>query len=293
MSSLPATLRSSLDDVRAHIAHLEAALGVARDPQTRSQLKEQIVGLFRTADALEREAQTLKSDVKALAGRWRDADTSGSSRVGASSRVDHLGASTFVEKGWSRLALGDAVNAELALRRALALAPGDAHAETLLAWACLEQGKRDDALLHLHHVLLREPQAGLARACVGYACLTASAFGEAIEHLSRVVRQSQEPTAILYAHLWLGLVYASREMYVDAQTCFAQALALGPNLLQATFELGRAQWFAGDQLAARETWRAGAASNTFNPWGKRCAEQLAAVERGEAPARPLEGARSA
>lgn len=293
MSSLPAPLRTALEEVRSHIAQLESALGVARDAMTRAHLKEQIVGLFRTADALEREAQTLKSDVKALAGRWRDADASGAARVGASSRVDHLGASTFVEKGWSRLALGDAATAEAALQRALALAPGDAHAETLLAWACLEQGKRDEALLHLHHVLLREPQTALARACVGYACLLAGAFGEAIEHLSRVVRQSQEPTATLYAHLWLGLVYASREMYGDAQTCYHQALALGPNLLQATFELGRAQWFAGDQLAARETWRAGAASNTFNPWGKRCAEQLAAVERGEAPTRPLVGARSA
>lgn len=281
----------SLDHLRLQVAQLESSLATARDPVTRAQLKEQIVVLYRTADALERDAQRLKADAKALAGRWRDADTSGAARVGTSSRVDHLGASTFVEKGWSRLALGDAATAETALRRAISLAPGDAHAETLLAWACLEQDKREDALLHLHHVLLREPQAALARACVGYACLRAGAFAEAIEHLSRVVRQSQEPTATLYAHLWLGLVYAAREMFADAQTCFLQALALGPNLLQATFELGRAQWFAGDHLTARETWRAGAASNTFNPWGKRCAEQLAAVERGEAPVRAIAGVR--
>lgn len=285
----------SLEALRALEQRLASEVDAARDAETRRALKDEIVGLYRAAEAAEREARALQAAAKALAGRWRSGDGGHPTpaRGGTSARVDHLGASTFVEKGWSRLALGDAAAAVEALQRALALAPGHAHAETLLAWALLEQGMPEAALRHLHLVLLRDPQAALARACVGYACLRAEAHGEAIEHLSRVVRQGTDPTATLYAHLWLGLVYFARDMLADAQDCFRQALALGPNLLQAAFELGRAQWFAGERVAARETWRAGAASNTFNPWGKRCAEVLAMVERGEAPSRAFEGVRGA
>lgn len=285
----------SLEALRALEQRLASAVDAARDPEARRTLKDEIVALHRSAEAAEREARALQAAAKALAGRWRagDGGRTTPARGVTSARVDHLGASTFVEKGWSRLALGDAAAAAEALQRALALAPGHTHAETLLAWALLEEGMLEAALRHLHLVLLRDPQAALARACVGYACLRAAAHGEAIEHLSRVVRQGTDPTATLYAHLWLGLVYVALDRPAEAQGCFRQALALGPNLLQAAFELGRAQWFAGEQVAARETWRAGAASNTFNPWGKRCAEVLAAVERGEAPARAFEGVRGA
>jgi tetratricopeptide (TPR) repeat protein len=282
------SIEAMLQTLRATAERLEAAVPLAHGGTARAALKDEIVGLFRQAEALERDAQSLKARAKALAGQWRAAEPA-TARVGTSARVDHLGASTFVEKGWSRLALGEASAAVDALRKALELAPGDDHAETLLAWAYLEADEPAQAALHLHHVLLREPQAALARACVGYAALRAGAYGEAIAHLSRVVRQSGDATAILYAHLWLGQVYLEREMLADAQTCFRRALELGPNLLQASWELGRAQWFAGDQLAARETWRAAAASNTFNPWGKRCAESVAAAERGEGPPRGRPG----
>jgi tetratricopeptide (TPR) repeat protein len=275
--------------LRARQRLLEQAVDAARDPAARAALRDDIVALFRQAEAAEREVQALKDAVKALAGRWRG-EEAGAPRATTSARVDHLGASTFVEKGWSRLVVGEAAEAEAALRRALGLAPGHVHAETLLAWACLEQGRREEAAWRLHHVLLREPRAALARACVGYGCLLAGAYAEAIEHLSRVAREGGEPTASLYAHFWLGLVYAEREMFGDAQALFRRALALGPNFLQASYELGRAQWFAGEPVAARETWRSAAASNTFNPWARRCAAQVAAVERGETPPRSFRSA---
>jgi tetratricopeptide (TPR) repeat protein len=200
-------------------------------------------------------------------------------------QADHLGASTFIEKGWHLISSGDAPGAEAALVRALQLAPGDAHAEALLGWAQMLQQKHEEALLLFQQVLRRDPHNSLARVNIGYICLKKGVFGEAIEHLSRVIRADNDRKATLYAHFYLGLVYLEREMYQDAQSFFRRALALGPNLIEAHFELGRALWFGGDQEQARRTWREGFQANKFSPWGKRCAELLETVEGGGAPQR--------
>jgi tetratricopeptide (TPR) repeat protein len=147
------------------------------------------------------------------------------------------------------------------------------------------QDKYDDALLNFQHVLMRQPANALARINVGYICLKKRIFGEAIEHLSKAIRLDNDRKATLYAHFYLGLVYLEREMYEDAQTFFQKTLTLGPNLIEAHYELGRAQWFAGDRPGAMETWRSGYAANKFNPWGKRCAEVLEAVNAGGEPPR--------
>ena len=59
----------------------------------------------------------------------------------------------------------------------------------------------------------------------------------------------------LYAHFYLGLVYLEREMFEDAQTFFRKTLALGPNLIEAYYELGRALWFNGQRDEAMQAWR--------------------------------------
>ena len=109
----------------------------------------------------------------------------------------------------------------------------------------------DDALGTFSRVLMKEPANALARINVGYICLKKRIFGEAIEHLSKAIRLDNDRKATLYAHYYLGLVYLEREMYEDAQTFFRKTLKLGPNLIEAYFELGRAQWFAGQRDEAR------------------------------------------
>lgn len=269
---------------------LRAQLDATPDVAARLVIKEQIIALFRAVEVAESQVSALKDSVKSLATSWKAAEgqsAGNQSRGGATQRVDHLGASTYVEKGWSRLAVGDAAAAEESLQKALLLAPGSSEAESLLGWAQMMQEQYDVALLTFHNVLLREPQNALARTNVGYICLRKKIYGEAIEHLSRAIRLDNDPKATLYAHLYLGLVYLKREMYDDACLFFNKVLALGPNMLQAYYELGRAHWFAGDPAAGRAAWRAGAAANKFNPWGKRCAEVLAAVDRGEGPPREM------
>jgi len=129
------------------------------------------------------------------------------------------------------------------------------------------------------------PANSLARINVSYICLKKRIFGEAIEHLSKAIRLDNDKKATLYAHFYLGLVYLQREMYEDAQTFFQKTLKLGPNLIEAYYELGRAYWFAGDEEQAKRTWETGQKANKFNPWGKKCQETLEQALQGQEPPR--------
>ncbi|HEX6944089.1 MAG TPA: tetratricopeptide repeat protein [Gemmatimonadaceae bacterium] len=200
-------------------------------------------------------------------------------------RSARLNASTHIEKGWNLISRGEHAAAEEELQKALKLVPGDTQAASLLGWAQMLQAKYDDALFHFHEVLQREPAHAIARVNVGYICLKKSIYGEAIEHLTRAIRDSTDRKATLYAHFYLGLLYSSREMYADAESFLGRALALGPNLIEAYFELGRARWFGGNTDGARQAWRDGAAAGKFNPWGQRCAAMLEEVDGGGSPSR--------
>ena len=275
------------DDVRGRYAALAARLDAADASTDKAALKADIIELFRAVERELADLGALKEEVKKLAERWKAVGgaphPTAPQPVAPPLRADHIGASTFIEKGWSRISLGDYAAAETALGRALELSPNDLHAVALLGWAQMHQEKYDDALLNFQRVLMKEPANALARINVGYICLKKQIFGEAIEHLSKAIRLDNDPKATLYAHYYLGLVYLEREMYEDAQTFFRKSLSLGPNLLEAYYELGRAHWLADQPEDAKEAWRSGAAANKFNPWGKRCAEVLAKVEAGGEP----------
>ena len=280
-------------DLQTRFDAIHDALAAQPSPEERERLKQQIISLFRDADAAATAALAFKANVKELVERWKRLDgatpaaqpSAGAATVSGSGRVDHLGASTFIEKGWSKLSLGDAAGAEVALRRALELAPGNNDAETLLGWAQMMQPPYDAAIATFQRVLTRDPEHALAHTNVGYICLRQGRYGEAIEHLARVIRLDLDRKATLYAHLYLGMVYREREMYDDAGTFFRKALELGPNLLQCWYELGRVHWFAGRREDAIASWRTGAETNKFSPWGKRCAELLGQIEQGGAPPR--------
>jgi tetratricopeptide (TPR) repeat protein len=159
------------------------------------------------------------------------------------------------------------------------------HAEGLLGWAQMLNEEYDAALTTFNRVLTEEPANSLALINLGYICLKKRLFGEAIEHLSKAIRLDNDKKATLYAHYYLGLVYFERDMVEDAQTFFEKTLKLGPNLIEAYFQLGRAQWFGGDPESARQTWEQGFKANKFNPWGKRCREMLELAAQGKEPPR--------
>jgi len=258
----------------------------------REAAKREIIAFFKKIDGMLGEMTQLKDDIRQLVDRYKQiaADTK---QAGAPEftgqrpvlHADHIGATTFIDKGWSLISLGDHAGAIQALTKALQLSPGETQAESLLGWAQMLHEDYDDALGTFQKVLMKEPANSLARINVGYICLKKRIFGEAIEHLSKAIRLDNDKKATLYAHFYLGLVYLQREMFEDAETFFQKTLKLGPNLIEAYYELGRAHWFAGDQAKAKSTWEDGFKANKFNPWGKRCQEMLDLVAKGEEPPR--------
>jgi tetratricopeptide (TPR) repeat protein len=271
------TLRGRFQEIESRLAQPGAE---------REGLKRDIIALFKQVDGALAELGQMKEEIKGLVERYKQqgsaAAPSAPQFTGARPAVhaDHLGASTYIEKGWSLISLGDYAGAIQSLEKALALSPGDVQAQSLLGWAQMLHEDYDDALGTFSRVLMKEPANALARINVGYICLKKRIFGEAIEHLSKAIRLDNDRKATLYAHYYLGLVYLEREMFEDAQTFFRKTLKLGPNLIEAYFELGRALWFTGDRDAAVKIWAEGQKANKFNPWAKRCKEMLDVTAAG-------------
>jgi tetratricopeptide (TPR) repeat protein len=273
---------------RGTLQALDAKLDTPDALTQKDVLKEQIISFFKTIEAEIVDLTNLKDDVKKLVDKWKALQAGATLAPEFSGdkpviHADHIGASTFIEKGWSRLSLGDYAGAETALRKAIELSPNDPQSEALLGWALMLQEKYDEALTWFQKVLVREPQNSLARINVGYICYKKKIWNEAIEHLSRAIRLDNDKKATLYAHFYLGLVYLDRDMFEDAQTFFQKTIGLGPNLIEAYYELGRSFWFNGQQDEAMKAWKDGYTTNKFNPWGKRCAEALKTAEEGGEP----------
>ncbi|HEX7018818.1 MAG TPA: tetratricopeptide repeat protein [Gemmatimonadaceae bacterium] len=280
---------ATAESLRRECAALSERLAGPEAAHELDALKVQIGALYKMAEQELAALTAVRDEIRQLIDQWKHLKAAQPTLAPEFSgerpmvHADHIGASTFIEKGWSRISLGDHAGAEQALTKALELSPNDPQAESLLGWALMLQEKYDDALMTFQKVLIREPQNSLARVNVGYICLKKHIFGEAIEHLSRAIRLDNDKKATLYAHFYLGLVYLERDMFEDAQTFFQKTVALGPNLIEAYFELGRAYWFNGQRDEAIDTWTTGHATNKFSPWGKRCAEVLATVADGGEP----------
>ena len=284
---------SPVAGLKGQYQEIEDRLHAAQDAAAREAVKREIIALFKRVDGALTELGELKDGIRGLAERYKQLNsaTDGAAPGGPapapqftgarpSVQADHLGASTFIEKGWSLISLGEYAGAVQALEKALQLSPGEIQAQSLLGWAQMLHQDYDEALSTFSRVLMKEPANALARINVGYICLKKRIFGEAIEHLSKAIRLDNDRKATLYAHYYLGLVYLEREMFEDAQTFFRKTLQLGPNLIEAWFDLGRAQWFSGDKESARRTWTEGLKANKFNPWAKRCREMLDLVAAG-------------
>jgi len=283
---------SLLGGLKDQYQELEGRLNAAQDPATRETVKRDLIALFKRVDGALNELGQLKDGIRGLAERYKQLNNSTGGAAASPApapqftgarpavQADHLGASTFIEKGWSLISLGDYAGAIQSLEKALQLSPGEIQAQSLLGWAQMLHEDYDEALSTFSRVLMKEPAYALARINVGYICLKKRIFGEAIEHLSKAIRLDNDRKATLYAHYYLGLVYLERDMYEDAQTFFRKTLTLGPNLIEAYYDLGRAQWFAGNREGARSTWGEGHKANKFNPWAKRCQEMLDLVAAG-------------
>lgn len=274
-------LDEALDAIRREVSE-----GADREVLVR-RLDVLLADLGRRLDRLHRLQAEAGSLVEAL--RDRGSRPPGLEPSGPDPRPrlrqDRLGASTFIEKGWHLISQGDYSAAIQSLRRALDLAPLETQAAALLGWAQMLEEKHDEAMQTFARVLERDPGNELARVNVGFICLRKRIFGEAIEHLTRVIREGVDRKAVLYAHYYLGLVYLERGMHDDAIPFLARAVELGPNLIEARYELGRALWFAERRVEARAAWTRGAEIGSFSPWAERCRDAARRAADWEGPPR--------
>lgn len=198
-------------------------------------------------------------------------------------REDHLGASTFIEKGWHQIASGDFVAAEKTIRTALQLAPSEKPARTLLGWAIMRQARYDEAYEIFTDVLREDEGNALARANLGYVCMRKALLSEAHEHMDSAARLGQDAKASLYAFFYLGLLYGELGDTPEAERYFNRTLALAPNFIEAYYEMGRTFWRAGETADAERVWKAGNAANRFSAWGRRCVEAIRLTREGKEP----------
>jgi tetratricopeptide (TPR) repeat protein len=284
-----------IEELRDMHAAIEQRLAHVTDAASKAQLKADIIVLYRHADQGLKAYTALLEATRQLIDAWKALEQPAvpeeipqpvAAVRGTPRRVDHLGASTYIEKGWSRISIEEPQQAEEALRHALELAPASSDAETLLAWSLAMQGRNDEAHELLGVVLARDPRHAQALVTSGLVALQRGELEEATALLKRAVAHAEyDRRALLYAHLYLGRVYLARDRHEDAAQYLRKALELGPNLVEAEYELGRTLWFAGARSEAMSTWRDAGRSNKFSPWGKRCRELLEGVERGEEPSR--------
>jgi tetratricopeptide (TPR) repeat protein len=198
-------------------------------------------------------------------------------------REDHLGASTFIEKGWNYIAQGEYVEAEKALETALRHAPSDLNAQALLGWSRMRQNRYDEAMQILDGVLGVDSMNAMARATIGYVCMRKGMLIEAHDHLSKASTQMRDPKAALYGCFYMGLLYAQQRDVIEAERCFRRTLSLAPNFIEAYYEMGRTFWNAGQREGAENVWKSGNAANRFNAWGKRCADAIRLSKEGRTP----------
>ena len=171
--------QSLVADLKGQYQEIEGRLEAAQDAAARESVKREIIGLFKRVDGALAELGQLKDGIRGLAERYKQMNNAaGAAPAGPAPapqftgarpavQADHLGASTFIEKGWSLISLGDYAGAVQALEKALQLSPGEIQAQSLLGWAQMLHENYDEALSTFSRVLMKEPANALARINVG------------------------------------------------------------------------------------------------------------------------------
>ncbi len=276
-------MSESLEQLLTRRARLLASIDAAPAEAARAQLRAEIIALFRDAELSLTELTAFRESIRELIARFKDlpATTTGAASV----RHDHIGASTHIERGWSRLASAEWSDAEALFRRAIAADATSTTAPALLAWSLVAQGKRDEAMETCRAVQQREPSNPLAAVALGVAYLQAGDHDGAVDQF-HVAVVGHDPKAALYGHYWLAEESLRSGRFADAVAHAERALALGPNLAEGWAVLGEGHWHLGDPGRAGQAWRTGAQAR-HSPHAMRCASLLETMSPGGESPRPF------
>src|SRR5439155_10864319 len=129
------TVARAISAHRAMMKTLEAKVDAPDAGDQKDALKTEIISFFKSVEQEIADLNALKDEVKKLVDKWKmlQAQETMAPQFTGDMPVhsDHIGASTFIEKGWSRLSLGDYEGAEQSLKRAIELSPNDPQSEAL------------------------------------------------------------------------------------------------------------------------------------------------------------------
>ncbi len=271
----------TLPALQAEYTRLATALAMAPTAEQRALIKGDIVTLFRRTESLISELGTFKESIRELVDRFKTLP----GEAAISVRHDHIGASSYIERGWSALAAAAWATAATALREAIARDATSTTARALLAWALVRTGEIDAAVALCRPILEADPADGLARVAVGVALVQRDQLEDAAVHLGHVTASvGADPRAVLYAHYWLGVVALRRDQFGSAIESLRRAVTLGPNLGEGWAELGVALWYAGATAEAREAWHVGAGIR-HSPHNSRCRDLETVTAAGGSPPR--------
>lgn len=268
-------MNDELDRLEMEAQRLREELrGAARDDETRDRIRSKLLVLGREIDARLHRLGELKESLRTVVGEYRRHYRQA---AGGTRRIDHLGGAAYRERGWSALAVGAYEDASRLLAAAADLDADDHRAQALLAWSLLGLGRSGRAEEILKDLIPAAPHMPLARMVLGYLQLRTSRPEDAVATLVEAAGDHADPTAVLYAKLYLGMAYAALGNHREAKKCYREALELGPNLTEAYWELGCSHIQEGRPDLARECWRMGG-ENRYSSWGQRCRSGLEDLE---------------
>jgi tetratricopeptide (TPR) repeat protein len=128
----------------------------------------------------------------------------------------------------------------------------DPETDTLLAIALRRIGRNEDALSRLKRATKRRPPFGAAFHELGFLLLSIERYNEAIEVLSR----GQELLPMMpELSILLGNVFLRCRNFPNAKICFARALDISPNSLDAMYGLAVAHWRLCEYQTAADLFR--------------------------------------
>ena len=147
-----------------------------------------------------------------------------------------------VELGRAYLLLGDAVNAEAALRKGMRLLPDDAEASSALGVALLALGKTDEALTALTRSRDLDPGSAARRGNLGTVLFMRGKVAEAIKEYEIEVRLVPDDPR---AHSDLGTALLAQSDFTRAVPELRRAIQLDPKRATFRSNLGYALQLSG------------------------------------------------
>lgn len=283
-------------DVRREFEELSRRLAGPLSAAERDVVKGGIIALFHRTERLLEELTSFKESIRDLIASYkalppvdgappRPQSAGGGARgMRGSVRHDHIGASTYVERGWSAIASRRWPEAEAHLRRAVELDETSTGAQALLAWVLMAQGAPAAGRVLCEEILADVPEHGMALAVLGAIWVREGEGVTGMALLRQATRPGAEPRAVLYARYWLGVTLLEREEFAAAERELRQAVALGPNLAEGWLALGLAVWAQGQPREAGEAWLRGSRIR-HSTVAAVCQQALETVAAGGEPTR--------